>query len=66
MNSGGKSYSHTKVNSTLWGLMVESGVKEAWEPKSNCVLSKIVKHGGGSIMVWGCMSWGVDYNQRGK
>jgi len=27
-SSGGKTYSHMKVNSTLWGLMVESGVEK--------------------------------------
>lgn len=30
--------------------------KRDGEPLSNCMVSKILKHGGGSIMVWGCMS----------
>ena len=31
--------------------------KRHGEPLSNLVVSKTVKHGRGSIMVWGCMSW---------
>lgn len=27
------------------------------EPLCNCMISKIVKHGGGNIMVWGYMGW---------
>ena len=32
-------------------------LEEAWDPLSNHVVSKNGKHGGGNIMVWGCMSW---------
>lgn len=46
-----------KVNSTLWGLMVESGVGRGLIHVSNRVVGKIVKHGGGSIIVRGCMGW---------
>ncbi len=45
----------TKIN-----LFGSDGVKHVWrkpgeEYKDKCVLSK-VKHGGGSVMVWGCKS----------
>lgn len=52
-SSGGKSHSHMKVNSTLWGTMAENGIgRGTGEPLSNHVVSKTVKHKRGSIMVW--------------
>ena len=57
-----------KVNSTLWGLMDESGVGRGLEPVSNRVVSKIVKHGGGEHRGSGLHGlvgpWGVDHTQR--
>ncbi len=50
-------HDETKIN-----LFGSDGVKRVWrqpdeEYKDKCVLPK-VKHGGGSVMVWGCMSAG--------
>ncbi len=47
-------------NETKINLFGSDGVKHAWrqpgeEYKDKCVLNT-VKHGGGSVMVWGCMS----------
>ncbi len=48
----------TKIN-----LFGSDGAKRVWrqpgeEYKDKCVLAT-VKHGGGSVMVWGCWHWGA-------
>ncbi len=53
-------WNHYWSDETNINLFGSDGVKRVWrqpgeEYKDKCVLST-VKHGGGSVMVWGCMS----------